>query len=262
MISLFINNTMQSSKIVSPLGNQVTVNFSSPIILDDKKKYELRLLNANVVYCMPNVTSANNELWYTINGSTRCVTFDDGLYSLDDINSTLSFFTYQTLNGNESGMILFEPDQATSKLYISFSRVGITVDCTASHNILGMLGFPASMGVLSSSASLYYRSTNQAQLNSLQNILIKCDITGGSYVNGDQSNVIASVTPNVDSYSTISFFPIHPTRCAIFVKRIDRITLTLTDQNGVDVDMGTSQGTLEPELWSVLLTITEHEPLL
>ena len=41
------------------------------------------------------------------------------------------------------------------------------------------------------------------------------------------------------------------------MKKIDSITLTLYDQNGTLLDLGSNEGTQTPELWSVLLTIEE-----
>ena len=77
----------------------------------------------------------------------------------------------------------------------------------------------------------YIKSENQAQLNSLQNILVTCDITTGSYSNSQLSNIICAVTPNVSPYSTIIYTPVHPVRCPINITRIESMTITLTDQN-------------------------------
>ena len=126
-----------------------------------------------------------------------------------------------------------------------------------------MLGFDASqatnlvIGMLSSAGSV--KSLNQAQLNSLQNILIKCDAVTGSYMNTQESNVVACVTPNVSSYSTIFYSPYHPLRLPVNKHRIDQMTISLVDQDGNEVDLGTDNGTLTPELWSVVLDIEPIE---
>ena len=62
MYSLYINNNANSSnKIVNSTGSSVTCYFNPPIQLNPDKKYEMRLLQANLVYCQPNITSANNN---------------------------------------------------------------------------------------------------------------------------------------------------------------------------------------------------------
>ena len=104
----------------------------------------------------------------------------------------------------------------------------------------------------------YVKSQNQAQLNSLQNILVKCDITTGSYSNSQLSNIICAVTPNVSPYSTIIYTPVHPVRCPINIRRIENITITLTD-HGDNIDIGSDNGAQSPELWSVYLTIEPIE---
>ena len=108
-------------------------------------------------------------------------------------------------------------------------------------------------------APSYVKSQNQAQLNSLQNILVKCDITTGSYSNSQLSNIICAVTPNVSPYSTIIYTPVHPVRCPINTTRIESMMFTLTDQDGDDIDIGSDTGTQSPELWSVYLTIKPIE---
>ena len=62
MLSVFINYNPSNNKIISLLGNQVTINLNPGITLDDNKKYQLRLLNMNCVYSMPNITTKNNTL--------------------------------------------------------------------------------------------------------------------------------------------------------------------------------------------------------
>ena len=53
MISVFINTNPRNNKIISSLGNQVTINLNPGITLDDNKKisitlikYELRIFYA------------------------------------------------------------------------------------------------------------------------------------------------------------------------------------------------------------------------
>jgi len=263
MLSLFINNNPSTNKIISPLGNQVIVNLNPPILLDEKKKFELRLLNANIVYCMPNVSSNNNTLTYIFQGITHNIIFDNGLYSLDDINITVGLYTAIGNNGGDGSLIQFEADEATSKIYCFFSQAHVIIDCGAGNSIMPMLGFPASSGQIGGLIiASWIKSAVSAQLNAIQNILIKCDITTGSYTNSQMSNIISVVVPNVGSYSTIIYYPVHPVRCPINVARIDSITFTLVDQNGNDIDMGSNGGTESPELWSIVITISEKEPLM
>ena len=93
MISLYITNKAGSGKSVSTLGNSVTINLNQPILLDEKKKYNMRLLQANIVYCSPNVyTNVNNVLSYSYNNVAKTITFDQGLYSMKTL---ITKFKYQ-----------------------------------------------------------------------------------------------------------------------------------------------------------------------
>ena len=132
---------------------------------------------------------------------------------------------------------------------------------TPSDSIMKMLGFDVSQGNLIGNYAVKssLKSKNQAQLNSLQNILVRCDIVTGSYQNSQLSNIIACVTPDVASYSTIIYSPVHPLRLPINVDTIESMTITLVNQDGQEIDMGTDNGTLPAELFSVQLDISPVE---
>src|ERR1039457_6571212 len=100
MISIFFNNSKHSNKTVNSLGNQVTVNLNPPLLISDKKNYHLGLLQANIVYCQPNVfVGKSNWLTYMYTSSKfspqseKTIAFDTGLYTIDDINRKISLYT-------------------------------------------------------------------------------------------------------------------------------------------------------------------------
>ena len=264
MISLYITNATGENKDVSSLGNRVTLNNLS-INLDNKKKYHMRLLQSNIVYCSPNVfTDTNNKLTYKYTDSQinpqvqKTITFDQGLYSLDDINTKISLYT-SALEANGS-LFYFVPDSSTSKIYIVFTQPHITVYCAGTASIMPLLGFPVGSGAIGNYSTANYEiSVNQANLNSLQSIYVKCDIVTGSYDNSRGSNIIASIIPDVAPFSTITYRPYFPPRCEITSRDINQITITLTDQDGKDLDMNTNGGTQAPESFGVLVTIEEQE---
>ena len=98
MRSYFLSNNMFykngnriPNKFVDPLGSTITMYFPSPIHLNNTKNYEVSVRRASIVYCVPNISSAlkNNKLTYsfkdiTNNVVSKTITFDDGLYSLQD----------------------------------------------------------------------------------------------------------------------------------------------------------------------------------
>ena len=51
----------------------------------------------------------------------------------------------------------------------------------------------------------------------------------------------------------------HPCVADVNISRIDRLTVTLLDNYGRNIDMNTSNGLYSPEAFSVLLCITEKK---
>ena len=122
-----------------------------------------------------------------------------------------------------------------------------------------LLGFPTSGDISGVPANGSVESTSSSQLNSLQLILVKCNITNGSYLNADQSNIICGIPINVDyPFEQIQYNPIHPTRNNIFVNRIDNINIDLLDQDGKPLDF-TMDGTSPSEPWNITLDISEYD---
>jgi len=234
------------------MANSITCYFNPPIELDPKKKWEMRLLQANIVYCSPNITSSNNVFSYVYNGVTHTHEFDTGLYSLVDINNQIGRWNVQDTNGIT--LFSLQANEATSTTIVYFSTTGTSIDCTIANTIINILGFPVSSGHISAPTDSYVRSPNPIMLNALQQYLISCSAINGIYQNSQLSNILCGVPINCAPYSQVQFQPIHPTRCTVFVNRIDMLTLTLLDQNGNQVDF-TNEGNDTPENWNVCITI-------
>ena len=101
--TLFINNSDSNAR-VSSIGNVSTTNLNPPIILDSNKTYSARVLSAQILYCFSNIfTGINNNLYYLFKGTSYAITFSAGLYSLDNINETISI---QTLSNNDNGNLI------------------------------------------------------------------------------------------------------------------------------------------------------------
>ena len=63
--TLFINNipsdnTSNNKKILGN-GNIVDLTLETPLELGEGNKYQIKLLTASIVYCEPNIKSANNK---------------------------------------------------------------------------------------------------------------------------------------------------------------------------------------------------------
>ena len=117
--TLFINNSDSNAR-VSYIGNASTINLNPPVILDSNKTYSARVLSAQILYCFSKIfTGIHNKLYYSFNGTSYVITFPAGLYSLDNINETISI---QTLSNNDNGYIKkIQGNNATSSVFIIFA---------------------------------------------------------------------------------------------------------------------------------------------
>ena len=255
MFSLYINNTPEQNKVINNKASSVKISLTTPIELDPKKKWQLRVLQSNIFFCQPNITTKNNKFSYEYNGTTHNKTIPIGLYGIDEINDTIArITTFQ----NGSQLFAFVPNPATSTTILCFSKATCVINLSTD-SIMASLGFPTSGDISGVPANGSVESTSPSQLNSLQLILVKCNITNGSYLNADQSNIICGIPITVESpYEQIQYNPIHPTRNMIFVDRIDNIQVDLLDQDGNPLDM-TMEGTYPAESWNLTLDVSEYD---
>ena len=280
MKSFFLTNSKYDKqgniipdKFISPLGSEITLYFKDPLRLDPTKKYEISVLRAAIVYCVPNISSAlkNNKLTYsyidtiTSNLETRTITMDNGLYSLNDINFKISLFTSQMNNSQNDSLIYFYPDESTSKLYATFpTQTHVSIDASATDSILISLGFTVDQGSAHdgiigdfSSTSAYEISKNKAQLNPIQNYFLATNISTGNAFDGAQSNIIESIPIGRTTAGSLTEFDSNNlTRSPVTINNIDRLVVSLLDNHGEPIDL--TNGTFEnPENFTVEIAITE-----
>lgn len=259
-ITLFIDNTATDSVKVNNTGNQITTILNPPIHLDNKKKYVLRVISPQILYCFSNVfTDVNDKVYYTKDNQPYRIVFPQGIYTLNSINEEISRQT----NDNNSNPYLFsvQGDAANSSVYIEFNDSLLTIDCNHSDSLLINLGFPMSTGVIGPyfEAGTQYSLGNHADLNTTSSLYINCDICSGSYTKGSTSSVVASILINSLPFTTIDFEPLNPVRIDISRYDINSITFTLLNQDLKPVDMNSNNGTQKYEPWSCVIEIDEFD---
>jgi len=259
MYSLYINNSNSPNKTVNSTGNSVTCSFNPAIQLNPDKKYEMRLLQANIVYCQPNITSANNQFSYTYNSTVYTHTFPTGLYQLSDISNQIARWC-TTDTGRYALFSLTGLDQ-TSQVIVFFQMSGSSIDCTIPNCVMSIIGFPASSGVITAPSDGYVTSPTNAVLNSLQEYLVSCNVINGVYQNSQLSNILGCVPINVLPSQTVQYQPQHPPHCSIFVSRIDSLTITILNQNGEPTDFSNDGLNASPENWNLTITVSEFNPI-
>jgi len=263
MISLFITNSDTTSTSLN--GSKVTLSLNPPIILDPNKKYYASAPEVDITYCFANIfTGKNDKFKYSEmkNGvlTSFTHTFSQGLYTVDAIQQEINRCTQSDIQNNY--LFVLEPDTSTSHIFIHFMTTTCRIDCTGNDNMMQILGYDSSSGILGPVLHFndYYEGMN-ASLNNVQNILVLASFVSGSYQNGQSKNVLASVTPDVHPYSNILYRPNVDIYVPITQNILDTITFQLVDQDNNSINMGVHDVTDVPELWSLRCIIKEESKI-
>ena len=257
MYSLFVNNSISSNN-----GSSVQLSMNPPISLDPNKKYYASVHEIDIVYCFPNIITGKNDTFIfkeMLNGTLTTFTcvFSQGIYSVGTLQNEINRWTQDEVQN--ANLFVLEPDESTSHIYIHFMTTTAQIVCTGSNNVMQILGYPVSTGILGPVEYVndFYEG-DKAMLNNIQNVYLLASFVNGGYVNGQSKNILASVTPDVAPYSTIMYRVQNPMRVPVCQPLLDNIQFQLTDQNNNPINMGiTDPATYTPERWSARIIISE-----
>jgi len=244
--SIFIDSAKIPSISKSNLGSTIKLNFDNYINVD--KKY-IAVKTASIYYVFPNIqTSSNNtKIKFVYNSITRNIIFPTGLYSVSDINE--SVIEQLTNFGLSESLIYFQPDEATSlmSILIKPSSIAFSLNCNDPDNILmkDYLGF-LSNGNITTSSDVYVDSTNKIQINTVNEIYVKCNISQGAIFNSNHdSNYIAKIPINVKPSSLIQYEPIILVANSCIASNINSISIELVDENEQHLNMNGEEWSME-----------------
>ena len=264
MISLFVSNT--DTKVTSNNGSQIQLSLNPAIVLDPSKKWFASIYEMDVVYCFANIfTGVNDKFKYSEmkNGvlTSFTHTFSQGLYTWKAIQEEINRCTQ--LDVQNSYLFVLEPDTSTSHMYIHFMTTTCKLDCTGDDNMLQILGYDKTAGVLGPALHFndYYEADN-SRLNNIQNLYVLASFVSGSYQNSQAKNVLGAVTPDVAPYSTILYRPQQPIYVPVTQNVLDTITFQLVDQDNKSLNLGIHDpATDDPERWSMRIIIKEDSKI-
>ena len=264
-LTLYIDNKPGKNKIITNNGSSVTVYFTPNIQLDKKKQYAIRLLQASIVFCEPNITASNNVFMYWINTDDNVNTtqysynIETGIYALSDLNEKISLIT-----NSQCGKTLFYflANESTGKIYVFFSEPNCNIVCDVNNCVMQMLGFddvPREIGNFTTiDNNSYVESLYKSKLNPIHNILIKTDLVENcAYLDTHMEPIIGSVQPNVSPYNTIMYMNKYPQRCNLLKYNIDRFNIQLTNEDNEPLNMTGSNINDQNEVFTLQLEIEE-----
>ena len=222
----------------------------------------LRVLEANVFYTSPNVSAAksNNKLKFsaitsgTVAGGdvsttdhTITITFDDGLYSLADINAELADCLESTTTIADAALS-FVGHGPTQTVFADWdaeaATYGVILRFSETDSVASLLGFAATdltYEIGEGGKHKYFKSPSPANFDAVSLYLLKCSVLSGQNYDASGSGggqVACAITPDVKPGNLIQYRPLIPLPCqahALKGNQTSSIRLTMTDNNNAPV---------------------------
>ena len=230
------------------------------------------VIQANIWFVTPNISAdlGNNKFYFNsavTNPGAYLITIPDGLYSLDDLNATLSR-EFANL-GFAANIILLSPDGPTSKSIITYTIAGLDVNFTQANTIRTILGFNSRVSPVTppSIAGESETSDNPAAFNQINSFYIRSSLIAadGLPINNIAAGIIAAVPITAVPGDQIVYQPQSPIdidATSIIGRPIQSISFDLVDDQFRPVNT-------VGEFWSIILHIhysilisTEKVPLM
>jgi len=230
---------LSSSAVNSAAGN-FTTTFSQPLDLDDPDyDYEVGIVDGILWNSPPNISAAlnNNTLTYNNGSSDKVVTFDDGVYGVNDIENALA--NAMTLNGDDPTKIVIVGFSYSSKVQFQItSPYTVTLPLAPvglpKRTIAYLLGFTTPQQGIALTTTTTGLGVADIS-NGFSSFLINFPgLVDGSTVmtNGNTSSAIFNASweypPNARNPLTIYY----PSFVKVTQKIVQNIVCIITNQNG------------------------------
>ena len=230
---LGIKNTAHKTSfqiIVSGNESSFNTRLNPTLQLDRDKEYEIALVNLETYYSFPNIDETNNVFIYSSDNGNSWVKIKNsaGSYEIDDINNTIQHEMKKRGHHdpiNEDYYINISANFNTLKSVLILEK-NYQVDFNHQNSLSTVLGFTGTKYTEG-----FVQSENVVNILSINSRLVNIDIIRGSYVNGTTKNTIYSFFPKVSPGYKIIETPINLAYLPITLDTIDRLGVSITDQN-------------------------------
>lgn len=200
--------------------------FYPEIELDEKFNYSCSLLDFHTYNSVPNINEGNNKLAYTMNGVQRELIIPIGSYEIDDLVEYINtFFMAENVN------FVLRGNKNTLKCSFNCDRV-VTINFSKANSVCSVLGFDAK----DISDSTFKEAERPVNIQNINTIRIDCDLTSGSFHNGNSTHTIYEFTPSVNPGYKIIEQPNNLIYLPLVRKRISTVSVRVVDQNGELID--------------------------
>ena len=223
LLERIANNTDHKTSFQIILSSDKTnfnTRFNPKLELDEKKKYEIALVNLETYYSFPNIDETNNTFVYSPdNGSSwEKIKIPEGSYEIDDINDAIQHEMKKRTH-------YIAPNTNTLKSVLILEK-GYQVDFNHQNSLAKMLGFTGAKYTEG-----FHESENVVDILRINSILVNIDIISGSYVNGTTKSTVYSFFPKVSPGYKIIESPVNLVYLPITLDTIDSLNVTITDQD-------------------------------
>ena len=233
LLERIANNTDHKTSFQIILSSDKTnfgTRFNPKLELDEKKKYEIALVNLETYYSFPNIDETNNIFVYSPdNGNSwEKIKIPEGSYEIDDINDTIQHEMKKRTHYddiNEDYYINIAPNTNTLKSVLILEK-GYQVDFNHKNSLAKVLGFTGTKYTEG-----FHESENVVDILRINSILVNIDIISGSYVNGTTKSTIYSFFPDVSPGYKIIESPVNLVYLPITLNTIDSLNVMITDQD-------------------------------
>ena len=233
LLERIANNTDHKTSFQIILSSDKTnfnTRFNPKLELDEKKKYEIALVNLETYYSFPNIDETNNTFVYSPdNGNSwEKIKIPEGSYEIDDINNAIQHEMEKRTHYdeiNEDYYINIAPNTNTLKSVLILEK-GYQVDFNHENSLAKVLGFTGTKYTEG-----FYESENVVDILRINSILVNIDIISGSYVNGTTKSTIYSFFPDVSPGYKIIESPVNLVYLPITLNTIDSLNVMITDQD-------------------------------
>lgn len=213
---------MSETILLSGRSNVLECVFSPPIVLDPKKAHYIGLVEFVAYNAMPNVDRSNQVFCY--GPDKKEILIPKGAYEITAIEKFL-----KDKLGPEN--LSLEANNSTLRCIV---RSNHEIHFEQPRSIGRLLGFAPKV----LAAGEWHESELPINIFSVNAVRVECNIATGSYVNGEVAHTIFAFSPNVPPGFKMALSPRTIIYNRINTSVVDRLRLSIVDQDGRPVDFG------------------------
>ena len=209
---LFSSDPLVGAQNLSADLSSFSVTLNSPLSIPNSAvDCSMAVIGATIWNDAANISPFynNNQIRIVRGATILTIAFDEGLYSLENLQSTLAAKLVNA--GQPRDLVLLTADNATSRVVITLRYAGLAVDFTVANSIAPVLGFLTTDYLTATVDNESVFGTNPAAFNRVNSFLITSDIvSNGVPINNNGRGIIAAIPINAPPGNECNYDPQNP----------------------------------------------------